>query len=412
MSELSVLAKLDLQRRGAHVTFLRIRLLADERQILVLCPQHLLDALQDCPEVLCGLALRTVGLLQQSDQRLSPVSWTSILQQTPQWSERARPHVALAGEEALFWPTEVNAHRQHLGPGLAQALGLLHSRGNRGKFLGWLELLVLQRAKGAAGYFQEAHRPIRDASDQVLVVILQQALGYDAEATRQQRLTRLLPVLPDGLFHGTPGLERGNGVLPETRLQHYGQLGLCEQVTFAVGPEDEHREEPLALIPLLSVVHRLHKEVLVHAKDRVIRHVALGGSEIGCCEGLYPWPHLHGVHVLQCYVVVRVQICLEAKLALAKFEELLSGGRWQRLTSAWRICTTFFSRSASRGGARRAQFQTSVLDVVPKVGHRVTIAVVHHGSENVPDSLPMARIATPLYQQRSIDRLLGAFQHR
>mmetsp|Transcript_124929 Transcript_124929/g.266658 ORF Transcript_124929/g.266658 Transcript_124929/m.266658 type:complete len:206 (+) Transcript_124929:604-1221(+) len=203
---------------------LRLGLGADEGQGLELCTDEALSLLQCGPKVLRVGTLGSIHGLQQSLQAPSPVigGVSHLSEQAAQGWGSTRADVALLLEELLAGICQVNADRQHLGPGVATALGLLNHRRDLRDLLHRALLLILDNDPSLLRHFDQVHRAVGDAPDEILRVVRQHARRDDAEATRDQRRTCLFPVLQNGFLHGAARLESRFGVLPEAVLQHVG----------------------------------------------------------------------------------------------------------------------------------------------------------------------------------------------
>mmetsp|Transcript_84226 Transcript_84226/g.272228 ORF Transcript_84226/g.272228 Transcript_84226/m.272228 type:complete len:354 (+) Transcript_84226:951-2012(+) len=337
MPELAVLTKLDLQRHRAHARSLGVGLGHDQREGLeVLADQGFLY-LQGRPKALGMRALCRVHDLEQLLQGLLLVGDVELgRQEAAQCRGCASSNVALCLQEHLLRICQVNANRQHLRPCLSATFSLLHHGRDAGELLVRRLRLVLHHRIRLLGDLDQPERSMRDASHEVLVVVLENTRRDDAEATRDQRIASLLPVRHDGLLHGPTRSECFQGILPELLRLHERCLHRVEQIPLAMSTEDEHGDEALLLVPCLVVVHGLDQEELMHAEHSVVRHPALRETQVRRDEGLDAGPHLLRL-TRQRQLSARVLLEFHFELALTEVKELIDGGRRQRLASAWRI---------------------------------------------------------------------------
>mmetsp|Transcript_113404 Transcript_113404/g.315734 ORF Transcript_113404/g.315734 Transcript_113404/m.315734 type:complete len:494 (-) Transcript_113404:308-1789(-) len=327
--ELPVLTQLHLQGRRAQVAPLALELLQQEGVILVVLTCSGLHIHEDIPEVLCALVRRVVEGLAQLLKSLLCVGYATAGQEPPQGRESADADLALRGEEAHLRVGEVGAHREHLCPGLAQALLLLYELGHVFELVAGGHLAVHQHGEDLVGQLHELLRPQDDAPDKVGVVVLQDPFGYHPEAKRQQWPLCRAAVLHERRLHFTPNLKGLEGILPESLCDQDWELRFAEDICLAMRSENEHRDKPLAIGPLMPrVVHRHREELLVNSQDGVVGHPPFVPTEVLLDKFFVLRPHLCSQLVLQGDVQPEVDFGLLAQLALQEAEELFQGGGW------------------------------------------------------------------------------------
>mmetsp|Transcript_15076 Transcript_15076/g.25626 ORF Transcript_15076/g.25626 Transcript_15076/m.25626 type:complete len:259 (-) Transcript_15076:467-1243(-) len=241
------------------------------------------------PKMFRRSAAGAVDPLEELAKRSTVRHRGALLQQTLQRGCRAHPDIAIGVQDLLLRVCQVNADRQHLGPGVAAALGVLDHLRNLCQLLLRRQLLVLHHLKGLLGQAHESRRPVHDAPHQILIIVFQDAFGDDTEAVGQQRLLGLGPVGPDGHLHGPLGLEGLARVFPKGLGEHQWKLSLSEEVALAVGPEDKDGKELLLLRPVLSAMHRFHQKELMNAQHRVVRHPSFRIAKIGFHVRIHLW---------------------------------------------------------------------------------------------------------------------------